>query len=50
MFVCPVSYTSWVLIGVFLLFIFPVQFALQNMLHFTGNLSMNFKFSSLQKR
>lgn len=44
MFVCSVSYTLWGLVSVFPLFIFPVQFALQNMLHLTGNLSMNFNF------
>lgn len=44
MLLCSVSYPLWALVSVFPLFIFPVQFALQNMLHFTGNISVNFSF------
>lgn len=44
MLACSVSYTWWGLVSVFPLFIFPVQFALQNMLQLTANLSMYFNF------
>lgn len=44
MLLCSVSYALYALVSVFPLFIFPVQFALQNMLHFTGNISVNFSF------